>query len=570
MRFLQAKKRFRRCPARTSRCYRPEVEGLETRLAPALILGLTTANRLISFDSANPSVLLSDVAITGLPGTQTLAGIDMSPYDGKLYALGRNTSGNGSNVYTLNAQTGALTDIRVFAAAENGTNFGMDFDPVSGNLRVVNDVEGNRIGPATVTGTTVAETSLAYAAGDSQAGTNPLIAGLAYTSNFAGASNTSAFAIDAGSDTLVRLGSPSGSPDAPSTGKLFTLASLGLNTNANVGLDLADGGSSTLFASLTPVVSGVTQPSRFYSINQGVFGLNDEGQIGGLAAGVFVKDIAIALVGALHFDADTVQVNEAAGSIDITITRTLPSLAAASMTVGVASGNATTDVDFSLPAATVSFAAGETSKTFTVDIVNDDKVEVNETVLLFLTNPTNNVGVTNPATTTLTIIDDEPPPIVTSKLSGGLLTITADNFHSDVTITEQAVTVTDLGAGKTDGIFLSEAFFGNKVTLKLGSGNDFVILADVSVVGAFQLSAGDGNDTFNVEHDAFNSNASTFLLAAVKYTGEGGNDTVNLGLDADDLASFLASASLDGGAGSDTLDRVFAQFLGGNPRIQGF
>ncbi len=44
------------------------IEPLETRIAPAVIFAVTENNRLISFDSAAPGTLLSDVAITGLRG----------------------------------------------------------------------------------------------------------------------------------------------------------------------------------------------------------------------------------------------------------------------------------------------------------------------------------------------------------------------------------------------------------------------------------------------------------------------------------------------------------------------
>lgn len=76
-------------------------------------------------------------------------------------------------------------------------------------------------------------------------------------------------------------------------------------------------------------------------------------------------------------------------------------------------GSALQRTDYTLGAGTVTFAVGETSKTFRVLISEDTYVEGDESFSLILSNPTGG-GLGTPAAATLTITDDETvnPPIV--------------------------------------------------------------------------------------------------------------------------------------------------------------
>ena len=57
-----------------------------------LILGLTSANGLISFDSATPGTVTSIGAVTGLTAGDSLVGIDRRPNGGLLYGVGVNVA----------------------------------------------------------------------------------------------------------------------------------------------------------------------------------------------------------------------------------------------------------------------------------------------------------------------------------------------------------------------------------------------------------------------------------------------------------------------------------------------
>ena len=99
------------------------------------IFANTTGGRLISFDSATPGTILSNVAITGVAGA--LVGIDFRPgAPGTLYGVGNN--GGVGSVYVISTITGVATPINTGFALD-GTSFGVDFNPVPDALRIVSN-----------------------------------------------------------------------------------------------------------------------------------------------------------------------------------------------------------------------------------------------------------------------------------------------------------------------------------------------------------------------------------------------------------------------------------------------
>lgn len=241
------------------------------------IFVVDTANNLSSFSSADPTTLVSGpTAITGLQAGEVIRGMDFRPADGLLYAVGTNGAA-GDRLYTINTTTGVATQVGADGVFVVGGSFpGVDFNPVVDQLRVVSDFNDNfRVNPndGTLAGT---DTDTAYDAGDANAGTTPIITGVAYTNNFAGATTTTLFAIDVGLNVLVRQGSVDGTPTSPNSGLLFTIGPLGLSF-INTSLDIAPDG--TAFA---------TDANSLYTIN--------------LATG------AATLVGAMGFTIDAMAV----------------------------------------------------------------------------------------------------------------------------------------------------------------------------------------------------------------------------------------------------------------------
>ncbi len=116
--------------------------------APGSVLAVTDTNKLISFNNATPQKLCTSAAIGGLQAGENVLGIDTRPADGALYALG-----STGRIYTIDTSTAAATQKSALVAdaadasnpftALDGTDFGVDFNPVPDRLRVVSNTGQN-------------------------------------------------------------------------------------------------------------------------------------------------------------------------------------------------------------------------------------------------------------------------------------------------------------------------------------------------------------------------------------------------------------------------------------------
>jgi endoglucanase len=97
------------------------------------------------------------------------------------------------------------------------------------------------------------------------------------------------------------------------------------------------------------------------------------------------------------------------GTKAVTFTVRLSAASAAAVTVNYATagGTATSGVDFTAAAGTLTFAPGETEKTVTVTVASDAVAEANETFKLVLSSPTG--AVLSQPEATATIVDDDAP-----------------------------------------------------------------------------------------------------------------------------------------------------------------
>jgi hypothetical protein len=119
--------------------------------------------------------------------------------------------------------------------------------------------------------------------------------------------------------------------------------------------------------------------------------------------------------GAVRFSAAAYTISEATGVATITVQRTAGATASA-VTVDYATvpgGTATAGVDYLTTSGTLTFNARETSKTFTIPILNDTLDEPAETLHLALSNPTGGATLGTPSTTVLTITDNDVPGSIT-------------------------------------------------------------------------------------------------------------------------------------------------------------
>jgi hypothetical protein len=210
---------------------------------PTNVAALTNANRIFVLNVSGKSVRSIDVSTS----IGSLIGIDYRVADNKLYGVS-DTGG----VYTLDfrAADGAPKLVsKLTARFDGGLSSLVDFNPVVNALRVVGANEQN-FGVVNANGgnlnTTATQTPLAYLAGDPNFGANPGIAAGAYSNNFVGATTTTFYMADAGSETLVTIAdrNPTGSSNTAG-GKLKTIGPIvGSNgapinvTRSGSGLDI--------------------------------------------------------------------------------------------------------------------------------------------------------------------------------------------------------------------------------------------------------------------------------------------------------------------------------------------
>lgn len=211
------------------------------------IIGLTTTNALLSFDSATPTLGSSLSNITGLAFNERILSIDLRPTTGVLYGISTE-----DRVYSLTSG-GAATLVGTLSTSLGSDVVGLDFNPVAdlngaASLRVVSST-GQNFAFNVATGATVVQTpiqtnfsSVAYANND----TNPATA-------------TSLYYIDTTADVLKVATAAFDNP------AISTVGPLGFNANGVNGFDIS-GLSGTGFAAMTDLDTG---KSGLYTINLG-------------------------------------------------------------------------------------------------------------------------------------------------------------------------------------------------------------------------------------------------------------------------------------------------------------
>jgi lysophospholipase L1-like esterase len=216
-----------------------------------------------------------------------------------------------------------------------------------------------------------------------------------------------------------------------------------------------------------------------------------------LTSGVVLPVIALATA--------SVSQSEAVSNFVFTLSRTGDTSGASSVNWAVtgSSGNPANAADFVggvLPSGTINFAAGDTSKTITVQVANDSTVEPNEGFTVTLSSPTGaSLGT---ATATGTIVNDDSAPLPVIAMS------TASVSQSEAT-TNFVYTVSR--SGDTSGA-------SSVAWAVTGSGTNPANAADfvggVLPSGTLNFAAGDTSKTITVQvsNDATVEPDETFTL----------------------------------------------------------
>lgn len=221
-----------------------DIGAVESSVSSALNIPLVGLNRfqgrLYTFNANAPGTVLTNVPITGLASGEQIVSIDFRPSTGVLYGLG--TSGPTARLLTLNPTTGAASPVGppFTSGVDPSTFFDIDFSipmnevgaswATDEALRVITFTDVNEVlDPDTGQPVTIGS-SIAYASGDPNFGSNPAIDMFSGT-NFnplTGAPEATLFGIDTAGARLVRIGGVNGVP-SPNTGQIYTIGPLGVS-----------------------------------------------------------------------------------------------------------------------------------------------------------------------------------------------------------------------------------------------------------------------------------------------------------------------------------------------------
>jgi Domain of unknown function (DUF4394)/Calx-beta domain len=342
--------------------------------------------------------------ITGLQGGETIVGIDTRPANGDLLAVT-----DQSRIYSLDSDTGALSNPRTITPSLMGGAFGVDVNPAADRLRVVSDAEQNQrlnadTGASAVMGGGT-DAPLAYAAGDPGAGTLPDVVAAGYTNSVAAAPETLLYVVDAARDFLAVQ-------HPPNDGVLRSVgtAGLGIGDITNVAaLDIVPG-LNTQFGAFQ--VAG--QPaSKLYAVN-GASAQTPTDQRGqAVPVGDFdglVNGLAFLPSERLQFGAPSIAAREGDRTVQVPIIRNSTDGDGVTTTVSYATadGSAKAGKDYSATSGTVTFQPGETVKLVSIPVLDDRRSEPSEAFTVTLSNPSGGVALGSPRSSTVTINDDDP------------------------------------------------------------------------------------------------------------------------------------------------------------------
>jgi len=242
--------------------------------------------------------------------------------------------------------------------------------------------------------------------------------------------------------------------------------------------------------------------------------------------------ITILSGGTLQFSSASYSVTEDGGSATITVTRTGGSAGATSVNFSTSAGSAAAGTDFTNTFGTLSFADGESSKTFAVPVINDNLDEFDETVNLFLNVVNGSATLGSPTLATLTILDDDLPPTISiqdsvltegnsaTKSAGFTVTLSAPSGRP--TLVNFATTNNTALAGSDYQATSSSLTFSPGVTTRIAT---VTVLGDTNV---------EPDETFFVDL----TNPQNLILGRSRATATIVNDDNNGG-NPIDLAGFF-------------------------------
>ena len=187
-------------------------------------VGLAGDRTLVMFDTDTGMV----TGMMTAEGVDRLLGIDLRPATGQLIGVTADHA-----IVEIDPATGATTEIsrmQTMLPLMDGQPVIVDFNPAADRLRFMTGTTNHRVNVDT--GEVIVDGSLAWAEGDANAGTAPMIGAAAYINSYGRPDGTAMFNIDTALSAFVQQ-------TAPNDGTLATIGALGVTLDGPVGLDVA-------------------------------------------------------------------------------------------------------------------------------------------------------------------------------------------------------------------------------------------------------------------------------------------------------------------------------------------
>jgi hypothetical protein len=222
----------------------------------------------------------------------------------------------------------------------------------------------------------------------------------------------------------------------------------------------------------------------------------------------------------------------------ITFTVTLSALSNQTITVDYATSNGTAttgDSDYSSTTGTLTFAAGDSSKTITVNTTADTKFEVNETLSVTLSGGSNYTSAGSTLTATGTINNDDSAPTISIAAASA-----TEGSNVDFTVT--------LSAASSQTVTVNYALTDGTAT---SADSDYTASS-----GTVTFAAGDTSETVSIATTAdtkyeANETFTVTLSGGGNYTAAGSTLTATGTINNDDAVPTISIGSASGDEGGN-------------------
>ena len=279
-----------------------------------------------------------------------------------------------------------------------------------------------------------------------------------------------------------------------------TLTFSGPTTSAKLQMTIMNNASSTGNKTVQLVLRRPTGSLKLADPATAIVNITDPFSTSSSTSSTASSTSSVSTATTISLGANAYGVAENGGTMTVTVNRTGVTTTAVGVNYGTTDGSAHSGSDYTAASGTFNFAAGETSKTFTVAVNNDNLAQGNRTFNIVLSSPTGGAGL-NIASAPATINDDENIVMGSGSLKFSSATYAVSMSQGKAVITVNHV----LGVSP---VTVHYATVGGSAT----SGNDYTPV--------------NGTLSFGV-----NEVSKTFTVPLVTTSSSSGGKTVNISLD---------------------------------------